>query len=63
MESSNKLMRLIKDNRDVPVTKNENFFSVNVVARKTEKNRPNTNPYVQKFIKTGWSPEVDVLLG
>lgn len=27
------------------------FFSVNIVARKPEKNRPETNPYVQKFLK------------
>ena len=60
-----KLMKFIKDNRDILVTKNAAFFSVNAVARKTEKNRPNTNPYVQKFIKkTGWSPEeVDVFAG
>ena len=58
-------MRFIKDNRDVLVSKNAAFFSVNAVARKTEKNRPNTNPYVQKFIKkTGWAPkEVDVFAG
>ena len=60
-----KLMKFIKNNRDVLVTKNAAFFSVNAVARKTEKNRPNTNPYVQKFIKkTGWIPnEVDVFAG
>ena len=33
------------------------FFSVNVVARKKEKNTPLTNPYVIKFIKqTNWQP-------
>ena len=33
------------------------FFSVNVVARKKEKNTPSTNPYVTKFIKqTNWQP-------
>ena len=33
------------------------FFSVNVVARKKEKNTPSTNPYVIKFIKqTNWQP-------
>lgn len=33
------------------------FFSVNVVARKPGKNRPETNPYVQKFLrKTSWRP-------
>ncbi len=34
------------------------FFSVNVVARKPEKNRPETNPYVQKFLKQiSWRPQ------
>ena len=28
------------------------FFSVNLVARKPEKNTPSTNPYVIKFFKT-----------
>jgi len=33
------------------------FFSVNIVARKPEKNRPETNPYLRKFIKQiGWRP-------
>ena len=33
------------------------FFSVNIVARKAEKNRPETNPYVQKFLRhTPWRP-------
>ena len=27
------------------------FFSVNVVARKPDKNRPDTNPYLKKFLK------------
>lgn len=35
------------------------FFSVNLVARKPEKNRPDTNPYVIKFIKTiDWAPTI-----
>ncbi|MBT8089980.1 MAG: menaquinone-dependent protoporphyrinogen IX dehydrogenase [Gammaproteobacteria bacterium] len=34
------------------------FFSVNVVARKPEKNRPETNPYLQKFLqKIDWEPQ------
>lgn len=34
------------------------FFSVNVVARKPEKNQPETNPYLQKFLKTiDWQPQ------
>ncbi len=33
------------------------FFSVNIVARKAEKNRPETNPYVRKFLtQTSWRP-------
>jgi menaquinone-dependent protoporphyrinogen oxidase len=33
------------------------FFSVNVVARKPEKRRPETNPYLQKFLKRiRWRP-------
>ena len=33
------------------------FFSVNVVARKKEKNSPSTNPYVIKFLnQTNWKP-------
>ena len=40
------------------LTKKDNaFFSVNVVARKPEKNTPETNPYMQKFLlKTSWVP-------
>jgi len=34
------------------------FFSVNLVARKAEKNRPETNPYLQKFLrKISWDPK------
>lgn len=41
------------------------FFSVNIVARKPEKNRAETNPYVRKFLeKTLWVPDlVDVFAG
>ncbi|UJH66642.1 menaquinone-dependent protoporphyrinogen IX dehydrogenase [Allomuricauda sp. SCSIO 65647] len=35
------------------------FFSVNLVARKPEKNTPDTNPYVIKFFKTiDWKPDL-----
>lgn len=35
------------------------FFSVNLVARKSEKNTPTTNPYVIKFFKTiKWQPSI-----
>ena len=41
------------------------FFSVNLVARKPEKNQADTNPYVVKFLKTiSWKPTlVEVFAG
>ncbi len=34
------------------------FFSVNIVARKPAKNRPETNPYLIKFLRrTPWKPD------
>ncbi|MFB0936650.1 MAG: menaquinone-dependent protoporphyrinogen IX dehydrogenase [Propionivibrio sp.] len=41
------------------------FFTVNIVARKPEKNRPETNPYLRKFLqKTSWKPRlVEVFAG
>ena len=41
------------------------FFSVNLVARKSEKSTPSTNPYVIKFFKTiDWTPTlVEVFAG
>ena len=33
------------------------FFSVNIVARKPDKNRPETNPYLRKFLRqVDWQP-------
>lgn len=41
------------------------FFSVNIVARKPQKNRPDTNPYVRRFLReAGWQPRLaDVFAG
>ena len=41
------------------------FFSVNVVARKPDKNRPETNPYLRKFLRQiSWRPrELAVFAG
>ena len=52
------LFEFIETNLD-ELTKKENaFFSVNVVARKSEKNTPETNPYMQKFLlKTSRVPQ------
>ncbi|MBT1446266.1 menaquinone-dependent protoporphyrinogen IX dehydrogenase [Shewanella sp. JM162201] len=34
------------------------FFTVNVVARKSEKNTPQTNPYMKKFLQlSAWQPQ------
>lgn len=35
------------------------FFSVNIVARKPEKNRPDSNPYLIKFLRqVSWRPKL-----
>lgn len=35
------------------------FFSVNIVARKPEKNQPETNPYLRKFLRQiAWRPKL-----
>ena len=35
------------------------FFTVNIVARKPEKNQPDTNPYLIKFLRTlTWQPKL-----
>jgi menaquinone-dependent protoporphyrinogen oxidase len=47
-------------NRNAPLLNRKAgaFFSVNVVARKPEKNRPDTNPYVRKLLRTlAWRPD------
>lgn len=49
---------LIKNYKDVLERHPNAFFSVNVVARKPEKNTPETNPYLQKFLKKiDWQPQ------
>ena len=52
------LFEFIDINLDELTRKDNAFFSVNVVARKPEKNTPETNPYMQKFLlKTAWVPQ------
>ena len=49
--------KFINENIDILRDKSASFFSVNVVARKSDKNTPETNPYVVKFLKqTAWQP-------
>ena len=51
------LYKFIFSNKEVLKKKRSAFFSVNVVARKSEKNTPETNPYMQKFLKiSNWQP-------
>ena len=48
----------VKVNRDKLEKKSTAFFTVNVVARKKEKNQPDTNPYMKKFLElSGWQPD------
>jgi menaquinone-dependent protoporphyrinogen oxidase len=56
---SPKIYEFIKDNSQVLDSKPNAFFSVNVVARKPEKNTPETNPYLIKFLKQiSWRPKI-----
>tara|TARA_Y100001935_G_scaffold56639_1_gene47307 strand:+ start:81 stop:602 length:522 start_codon:yes stop_codon:yes gene_type:complete len=50
--------KFIKNNKNTLETKKSAFFSVNVVARKPEKDTPSTNPYIKKFLKkSSWQPK------
>ena len=52
------LYKFIKKNISILEKKNNAFFTVNVVARKENKSTPDTNPYMQKFLKTSeWRPK------
>jgi len=53
-----KVYKFIEENLSVLSKKPNAFFSVNAVARKVEKAQPDTNPYLQKFLKQiAWQPE------
>ena len=48
----------INSNLELLDSKSNAFFSVNIVARKPEKNRPETNPYMRKFLRQiAWRPK------
>ena len=54
---NNKIFEYIDQNLDFLNSGQHAFFTVNVVARKQGKNGPETNPYMQKFLKTSnWKP-------
>ena len=55
---SKDLYKFIELNKEILDVKESIFFSVNVVARKPEKNGPDTNPYIKKFLKISkWRPK------
>ena len=60
-----KIIKFISDHRDSLDKIKTAFFSVNLVARKDDKNLPDTNPYLIKFIEQiKWKPNVlDVFAG
>lgn len=59
------IITFIEKNRLLLESKPNAFFSVNAVARKTEKNKPEQNPYLKKFLKRiSWKPrELAVFAG
>jgi len=51
------VLEFIGKNQQKLESRPSSFFSVNVVARKAEKNLPETNPYMQKFLRQiAWQP-------
>tara|TARA_Y100001968_G_scaffold328241_2_gene375026 strand:+ start:360 stop:896 length:537 start_codon:yes stop_codon:yes gene_type:complete len=49
----------INTNKEILEEKKTAFFSLNLTARKPEKNTPETNPYVIKFLKkVNWEPSI-----
>ena len=56
-DHSKELYSFIKNHKAIIEGKENAFFSVNAVARKPDKNKPETNPYIEKFLKrTNWKP-------
>jgi menaquinone-dependent protoporphyrinogen oxidase len=48
----------IKRNTPLLDSKANAFFSVNIVARKPDRNQPDTNPYLRKFLRQiAWRPQ------
>ena len=60
-----KIIDFVVRNEKILENKPSAFFSVNVVARKPDKNQPDNNPYTRKFLKqVPWRPnEVAVFAG
>jgi len=52
------LYNFIEKNKETLELKESAFFSVNAVARKPKKNKPESNPYFIKFLEqTNWIPK------
>ena len=52
------LYQFINRHKSILDNKKNGFFSVNVVARKSNKNSPETNPYMKKFLEmSAWKPQ------
>jgi menaquinone-dependent protoporphyrinogen oxidase len=60
-----KVSEFIRNNKKYLCAMTTAFFSVNLVARKEDKNFARTNPYLIKFLKkTDWNPDfLDVFAG
>ena len=53
------LYKYILTNKDILNNKKTVFFSLNLTARKPEKNSSSTNPYIIKFLKkVDWNPTI-----
>ncbi|MEO8410489.1 MAG: menaquinone-dependent protoporphyrinogen IX dehydrogenase [Propionivibrio sp.] len=53
------VLDFIAGNLSLLASKPSAFFSVNIVARKPEKNTPETNPYMRKFLsRVFWQPKL-----
>lgn len=51
--------RLTREHRRLLESKPNAFFTVNVVARKPNRNTPDSNPYLKKFLKQiDWQPQL-----
>ena len=51
--------KFIETNKQILEKKKTAFFSLNLTARKPEKNSPETNPYIVKFLKkVQWEPTI-----
>ena len=62
---SKELYKFINLNQNILHQKKSAFFSVNVVARKSEKNSAETNPYIKNFLNISkWRPnKISVFAG